>query len=102
MYVLRYCYASGLLGVHLAPGDRPAPPDRADPAGHSAHPLLPRGRPRNSPSSWPQEVNASLQVDGLDVRAALEAAGAGDGLPDGLDAALSLGKAMYRVLAKAA
>lgn len=49
-----------------------------------------------------KKVTASLQVDGLDVRAALEAAGAGDGLPDGLDAALSLGKAMYRVLAKAA
>jgi len=49
-----------------------------------------------------KKVTASLQVDGLDVRAALEAAGAGDSLPDGLDAALSLGKAMYRVLAKAA
>ena len=49
-----------------------------------------------------KKVGASLQVDGLDVRAALEAAGAGDGLPDGLDAALSLGKAMYRVLARAA
>lgn len=44
------------------------------------------------------KVGASLQVDGLDVRAALEAAGAGDGLPDGLDAALSLGRAIYRAL----
>ncbi len=45
-----------------------------------------------------KKVTASLQVDGLDVRAALEAAGAGDGLPDGLDAALSLGRAVYRAL----
>ena len=49
-----------------------------------------------------RKVSASLQVDGLDVRAALEAAGAGGGLPDGLDAALSLGKAVYRALARAA
>jgi hypothetical protein len=38
----------------------------------------------------------------LDARAALEAAGAGDSLPDGLDAALSLGKAMHRVRARSA
>jgi hypothetical protein len=49
-----------------------------------------------------RKVSASLQVDGLDVRAALEAAGAGGGLPDGLDAALSLGKAVYRALRRAA
>lgn len=49
-----------------------------------------------------RKVSASLQVDGLDVRAALEAAGAGDGLPDGLDAALSLGRAVYRALRRAA
>jgi hypothetical protein len=49
-----------------------------------------------------KKVSASLQVDGLDVRAALEAAGAGDGMPDGLDAALSLGRAVYRALTRAA
>jgi hypothetical protein len=49
-----------------------------------------------------KKISASLQVDGLDVRAALEAAGAGGGLPDGLDAALSLGKAVYRRLSRAA
>ena len=49
-----------------------------------------------------RKVGASLQVDGLDVRAALEAAGAGDGLPDGLDAALSLGRAVYRALVRQA
>jgi hypothetical protein len=30
-----------LLGVHLPPGDRPAQPDRADPAGPGPHLLLP-------------------------------------------------------------
>ncbi len=49
-----------------------------------------------------RKVSASLQVDGLDVRAALEAAGAGDGAEDGLDAALSLGRAIYRELSRAA
>jgi hypothetical protein len=45
-----------------------------------------------------KKVTASLQVDGLDVRGALEAAGAGHGLPDGLETALSLGHAVYRAL----
>jgi hypothetical protein len=45
-----------------------------------------------------RKVTASLQVDGLDVQATLEAAGAGEELPDGLDAALSLGRAVYRAL----
>ena len=49
-----------------------------------------------------RKVSASLQIDGLDVRAALESAGAGDGLPDGLDAALSLGRAFYRKLTEGA
>ncbi|MFW6012218.1 MAG: DUF6094 domain-containing protein [bacterium] len=44
-----------------------------------------------------RKISASLQVDGLDVRAALEAAGAGDH-SDGLDAALSLGRAIHRRL----
>jgi len=45
-----------------------------------------------------KKVSASLQVEGLDVRAALEAAGAG-GEEDGAAAvAQSLGEAMYRAL----
>lgn len=46
-----------------------------------------------------KKVSASLQVDGLDVRGALESAGAGDELPDGLATAFSLGRAVYRALA---
>jgi hypothetical protein len=45
-----------------------------------------------------KKVSASLQVEGLDVRAALEAAGAG-GEEDGAAAvAQSLGETMYRAL----
>jgi len=45
-----------------------------------------------------RKVSASLQVEGLDVRAALEAAGAG-GEEDGAAAVTqSLGEAMYRAL----
>jgi hypothetical protein len=45
-----------------------------------------------------KKVSASLQVEGLDVRAALEAAGAGGGGESAAVVAQSLGEAMYRAL----
>ena len=47
-----------------------------------------------------KKVSASLQVEGLDVRAALEAAGAGGGASGvaAVAVAQSLGEAMYRAL----
>ena len=45
-----------------------------------------------------QKVTASLQVDGLDIQAALEAAGASDVEQDSMANALSLGQAVYKVL----
>jgi hypothetical protein len=46
-----------------------------------------------------KKVSASLQVEGLDVRAALEAAGAGGGAGESAAVvAQSLGEAMYRAL----
>src|SRR5690606_4568982 len=41
-----------------------------------------------------KKVSTSLQVDGLDVQAALEAAGVGT--DEGLELALSIGQAIYR------
>jgi hypothetical protein len=45
-----------------------------------------------------KKVSTSLQVDGLDLQAALEAAGAGDEETNALSTALSLGQAVYRAL----
>ena len=45
-----------------------------------------------------RKVSASLQVDGLDVRAALEAAGASDSEAGALATVMALGEAVYRAL----
>lgn len=45
-----------------------------------------------------RKVSASLQVDGLDLQAALEAAGASDDHTAGIAAAMSLGQAVYDAL----
>jgi hypothetical protein len=45
-----------------------------------------------------REASASLQVDGLDPQAALEAAGASEDQAQGVAAAMSLGKAVYQAL----
>jgi hypothetical protein len=45
-----------------------------------------------------RKTTASLQVDGLDLQAALEAAGASDEETAALATALSLGQAVYRAL----
>ena len=45
-----------------------------------------------------KKTTASLQVDGLDLQAALEAAGASDEETAALSTALSLGQAVYRAL----
>jgi hypothetical protein len=45
-----------------------------------------------------KKISASLQVDGLDLKAALEAAGASEEETSALSTALSLGQAVYRVL----
>ncbi|HXU44597.1 MAG TPA: hypothetical protein VN783_03665, partial [Thermoanaerobaculia bacterium] len=47
-----------------------------------------------------KKISASLQVDGLDLQAALEAAGAGEDQAGALAAAMSLGRAVYEALAR--
>lgn len=47
------------------------------------------------------KVSASLQVDGLDLQAALEAAGASDAEAGARAAAMSLGESIYRRLVEA-
>lgn len=47
-----------------------------------------------------QKVSASLQVDGLDLTAALEAAGAGEGAAAALASVMGLGQAIYQRLTK--
>lgn len=48
-----------------------------------------------------RKVSASLQVDGLDIAGALEAAGAGDDVSSALATAMSLGESIYRSLVSA-
>jgi hypothetical protein len=47
-----------------------------------------------------KKITASLQVDGLDLQAALEAAGASEEHTASLATALSLGQAVYQALTK--
>lgn len=45
-----------------------------------------------------KKVTASLQVDGLDLQAALEAAGASEEASASMASAMALGEAVYRAL----
>ncbi len=49
-----------------------------------------------------RKVSAAHQVSGLDIRSALEAAGAAEDSGDALETALAVGEALYRQLAPAA